>query len=71
MLLWEELLGINELTLYLMHCEKDIRANYAVCVCGQKVIAGSVAVIQFFHCIFVMGKMAKIYPKYHWRDPKH
>jgi hypothetical protein len=35
MQLWEELLRINGLTLCLMHYPKDIRANYAVCVCGQ------------------------------------
>ncbi len=54
--LWGELLGINKPTFRLMHSEKDIRANYDVCVSGQKVIAGSVAVIHVFHCNFGIGK---------------
>ena len=35
MQLWEELLQINGFTLRLMHYQKDIRANYAICLCGQ------------------------------------
>ena len=62
MQLWEYLLEKNKLNRRLMHYKKDIRANYAVCICLQKVIAGSVAVIRFFHCIFGLGKMAVIYP---------
>ena len=58
MQLWEELLRINGLTLCRMHQAKDIRANYAICIYGQYVTAGSVAVIQFFHCIFDRIKMA-------------
>ena len=45
-----------------MHTKKDSRANYAVCICGLYVTAGSVAVIHFFHYIFGMGKMAVIFP---------
>jgi hypothetical protein len=48
MQLWEELLQINGLTLRFMHYRKGIRANYAICLCGQKVSAGSVAVIHYF-----------------------
>ena len=35
MQLWEELLQIIGFTLRLMHYRKDIRANYAICLCGQ------------------------------------
>ena len=62
MQLWDDWLRIRGLILHLMHYGMDIRANYAVCVCGEYVVAGSVAVIHFFHCIFGMGKMAVIYP---------
>ena len=58
MQLWEDLLRINGLSFRLMHYTKDIRANVAVCICGQQGTAGSVAVIHCFSCIFAMGKMA-------------
>ena len=35
MQLWDDLLGIRGLRLHLMHYGRDIRANYAVCVCGK------------------------------------
>ncbi len=62
MQLWEDLLEINKLNLRLMHFKKDIRANYAVFICGLYVTAGSVAVIYCFHSIFGMGKMACYLP---------
>ncbi len=62
MQLWEDLLRINGLSFRLMHYAKDIRANFAVCNCGQKDTAGSVAVIRCFSSIFAMGKMAVLKP---------
>ncbi len=59
--LWKDLFRINGLILRIMHHIKGIRASYAVCICRQKVIAGSVAAIHCFHCIFGMKKMAVIY----------
>ncbi len=40
----------------LMHYGKDIRANYAVCICWQYVIVGSVAVIHFSIVVLIWGK---------------
>ena len=62
MQLLEDLHKINGLTLCNMQYQNYIRANYAVCICGQKVIAGSVIVIHVFQYIFATGKMAVIYP---------
>ena len=51
----------NQQTLCRMHYVNDIRANYAVCICGQETTAASVAVIHFFHLMFGIKKMAVIY----------
>ena len=40
MLLRDDLLRIRGLRLHLMHYGRDIRANYAVCVGGESVVAG-------------------------------
>ena len=61
MQLWDDLLRIRGLRLHLMHYGMDIRANYAVCVCGEYVVAGSVAVIHFFTSFFTFKKMAVTY----------
>ncbi len=52
MKLWDNLFRIRRLRLHLMHYARDIRINYAVCVCGEYILAGSVAAIHFFTVLF-------------------
>jgi hypothetical protein len=49
-----------------MYSGKDIRANFAVCICGQLVIAGSVTVfvvLVFFSLYFWYGEKGCFLPE--------